>query len=346
MGSGAYTMTPSKTGGVNGALSGLDSAQIAQFVVALISLNANQQTVADVSGTGGITSFDAALIARYVVSLPGSGQSGTWRFVPVSRSYANVNTNQTGQDYSALLMGDVTGNWGDPGSFRLAAMRGSKPIGISAGKATASPNSEVRVPVSIGDLSGKGVLAYQFDISYDPEVITPALNPVETGGTMSDGLAVTANADTPGMLRVVVFGANALNGSGTLLNLKFTAIGPVGSVSPLSWQEFMLNEGGLLRTKTNDGSIEVTAASAQESSISGRILTPFGQGVPNTRITLTDTTGASRTILSNGFGYFQFGNVHVGETYTIRVESRMHTFTPVTVSVSGSLVNVDIIAEQ
>jgi hypothetical protein len=183
-------------------------------------------------------------------------------------------------------------------------------------------------------------------MSYDPAVLEPAANPVEIGGTMSDGLAVTVNADTPGLLKVVVFGANSLNGSGTLMNLKFTAIGAVGTSSPLTLQEVLLNEGGSLWTKTTDGRIEVTNAAAQEAFISGRLLTPFGQGVPNTRITLTDTTGASRTVLSNGFGQYQFGNVRVGETYTISVDPRMHTFTPVTVSVSGDLTGVDIIAEQ
>jgi hypothetical protein len=346
MGSGPYTVTPSKTGGTNGALSALDSARIAQFVVNLFSLSATQQTVADVSGTGGVTSFDAALIARYVVNLPNTGSSGTWRFTPVNRSYPNVNTDQTGQDYTALLMGDVTGNWGDPVLFRLLPGNDTKAIGVTAGRVTASPNSEVVVPVTIGDVSGKGVVAYQFEMSYDPDVLAPAANPVEMNGTMSDGLAVTANAETPGVLKVVIFGANALNGSGNLLNLRFTAIGAAGTSSPLSWQEFMLNEAGTVQTRTTDGLVEVTAATAQEASIGGKLLTPMGQGVPNTRVTLTDTTGASRTILSNGFGIYQFGNVRMGETYTVSVESRQYTFTPVTVSVSGDLVNVDIIAEQ
>jgi hypothetical protein len=346
MGSGPYTVTPSKTGGVNSALSGLDSASIAQYVVGLVSLNATQQTVADVSGTGGITSFDAALIARYVVSLPNTGLSGTWRFDPVFRNYPNVNTNQTGQDYVALLMGDVTGNWGDPSSFRLITTRGPKAIGISAGSASGSPGSEIVVPVTIGDVSGKGVLAYQFEMNYDPAVLAPAANPVVIGGTMSDNMSITANADTPGVLRVVVFGASPMNGQGTLLNLKFTAIGAAGTTSPLSWQEFMLNEGGALRTRTTDGQITIRTANSDEASITGSLFTAFGKGVPNIRVTLTDTTGVSRTVLSNETGTYQFGNVRVGETYTITAASRAFTFTPVTVSVSGNLANVDIIAEQ
>jgi len=346
MGAGPYTVTPSKTGGVNGAVATFDSGLIASHVVGLSTLNSTQLVVADVSGTGGVTSFDAALIARYVVSLPNSGSTGTWRFDPTSRPYANANANISGEDYTALLMGDVSGNWGDPLLFRLPTTRGPKAIGITAGNANGSPGSEIVVPVTIGDLSGKGVIAYQFEMNYDPTVLAPAENPVEIGGTMSDTMSVTVNADTPGVLRVGVFGALPMNGQGTLLNLKFTAIGAAGTTSPLSWQEFMLNEGGALRTRTTDGLITIRTANSDEASITGSLFTAFGKGVPNTRVTLTDTTGASRTVLSNAFGSYQFGKVRMGETYTITAASRMHTFTPVTVSVSGDLANVDIIAEQ
>jgi hypothetical protein len=348
MGSGPYTVTPSKTGGVNSALSGLDSARVAQHVVGLITLNSTQLTVADVSGAGGVSSFDSALIARYTVSLPNSGSSGTWIFTPVNRSYPNVNTNQTGQDYAALLMGDVTGNWNDPTSIigSRSTIRGPKGIGIAAGNENGAPGSEIVVPVTIADVSGKGVVAYQFEMNYDPTVLAPAANPVAAGGTMSDTMSVTANAETPGVLRVVVFGALPMNGQGTLLNLKFTAIGAVGTTSPLSWQAFMLNEGGALRTRTTDGQIAIRTAHSDEATITGSLFTAFGKSVPNTRVTLKDTTGASRTVLSNELGGYQFGNVRVGETYTITAASRAFTFTPVTVGVSGNLVNVDIIAEQ
>ena len=43
--------------------------------------------------------------------LPGSGSAGTWIFTPVNRNYASVTTNIKGEDYIALLMGEVSGNW-------------------------------------------------------------------------------------------------------------------------------------------------------------------------------------------------------------------------------------------
>ncbi|MFN0278120.1 MAG: hypothetical protein ACKVRN_05895, partial [Pyrinomonadaceae bacterium] len=61
---------------------------------------------------------------------------------------------------------------------------------------------------------------------------------------------------------------------------------------------------------------------------------------------LTDTLGQSRYIMSNGFGVYRFGNLQVGQTYTLSVESRNAKFTPLTVSVTSQSLNVDVISEQ
>ena len=115
--SGAYTVTPSKTGGVGGAITSFDAGRIALHVAGppLPQLSGNQRIVADVSGNGFISSLDAGMIAKFVAGppyiQPGIGQTGRWRFSPVSRTYSTVNAIISGQDYSALLMGEVSGNW-------------------------------------------------------------------------------------------------------------------------------------------------------------------------------------------------------------------------------------------
>ena len=108
-------MTPSKTGGVNGITS-FDAAKIAQHVTGNALLSGNQLIAADVSNNGGISSFDAAQIARFAASAPPFGITGTWKFVPVNRFYSSVNGDLVGQDYAALLMGDVSGNWTNTGA--------------------------------------------------------------------------------------------------------------------------------------------------------------------------------------------------------------------------------------
>lgn len=110
-GSGAYTMTPSKKGGVNGSITSFDAGKIAQHAAGTNILTGNQLIVADVSGNGTISSFDAGQIARFASGIPGSGSTGTWIFTPSNRNYASITNNVTGEDFIALLMGDVSGNW-------------------------------------------------------------------------------------------------------------------------------------------------------------------------------------------------------------------------------------------
>lgn len=119
-GSGAYTLTPSKTGGVNGAISSFDAGKVALHVAGTTVLTGNQLIVADVSGNGTISSFDAGQIARYAAGVPGSGSAGNWIFTPVNRSYASVTGNVTGEDFVALLMGEVSGNWMNTGAMNKA----------------------------------------------------------------------------------------------------------------------------------------------------------------------------------------------------------------------------------
>jgi hypothetical protein len=347
MGSGAYTVTPSKTGDVFGAVSSFDSGQIAQHVVNLTTLNSNQLIVADVSGAGGVSSFDAALIARYVTLLPGSGSTGTWRFLPVNRSYPNVNAGATGQDYDALLMGDVSGNWFDPSATRPAPMIFdllSKPLMVNVPKMEAQVGGQVEIPIAIQDTTDKAINAYQFELEYDPAVLSPVMeNGARVAGTVSDGYVVTVNPTEPGVLRVAAFGALPLQGEGSLINLRFEVIGAVGSSSSLVWRTFGLNEGGIY-FKAEDGGIQVVQG--KKPTINGRVLTGYGEGVRNAQVTVTDTNGEVRTVRTNASGLFTVSGLRAGQTYTITVTTRGHSFAPQVVAMDDKPVAIDIIEQQ
>jgi hypothetical protein len=348
-GSGSYTITPSKTGGVNGAITSFDAALVARNAVGATVFDAAQQTSADVSGDGTVSSFDAAEVARYAVSLNTViGSSGTWKFNPPSITHGSITSGFAGEDYSALLMGDVSGNWGDPSPFRPAA-RGIQ--GPEAATSIAAPHlvtpadNEVLIPVAVQGAANKEIISYEFDLSYDPAVIQPQANPVDLAGTVSSRLSVVANSETPGLLKVAVYGPAPLSGNGVLMNLKFTAVGAPGSVSPLTWERMLLNEGSP-QSLTIDGQVELSAAAPNQAEINGKLLTAMGQGVANARVVLTDLNGQSRSIMTNGFGIYRFGGLQVGQTYAISVDSRRLSVTPLTISVTGQVVNVDMIATQ
>jgi sugar lactone lactonase YvrE len=207
-GSGAYTVTPSKTGGVNGSITSFDAGRIAQHVAGVNTLTGTQLIVADVSGNGSVSSFDAGQLARYVAAVPGSGATGNWIFNPANRMYASITGSVSGEDYFALLMGEVSGNWipgaARPVGSRHSAVDGGPERSMEVGLPTLSAalDKEVVIPVSVGRVAGKGIISYEFDLRYDPSVLQPSAEPVETGRTASRALSVVTNAGEPGLLRV------------------------------------------------------------------------------------------------------------------------------------------------
>ncbi len=290
-GSGAYTVTPSKIGGANGAISSFDAGRVALHVAGPPNpqLNATQLIVADVSGNGLVTSFDAGMIAKFVAGppyiAPGIGATATWRFTPVNRAYASISSNIASEDYSALLMGEISGNWANTGArpdsggtsmwqFGVDPVRGPTQPATSADDGQQQPVSngkpeividlprvatgdkQIMVPVSVQGLNEKNIIAYEFDLRYDPSVIQPLANAVDTVGTISNGLKSAVNASEPGLLRVVMYGPMAISAKGILLNLKFARVGGKGAASSLVIERVMFNEGNWL-VGTNDGRVEL-----------------------------------------------------------------------------------------
>jgi len=348
MGSGPYTVTPSKVGGVvpfGTTITGFDSAQIASHVVGNITLNATQLQVADVSGAGGVTSFDAALIARWVASLPGSGSTANWIFSPVNRSYPNVNTNQTGQDYTALLMGDVSGNWSQATTRPAPVDPNDGVLKVGAPEMTTASGEALRIPISIGDTSGLGIVAYQFELRYDSTVITPAEDVADIAGTLSEGRVVTVNSDEPGVLRVAAFGSQALSGKGDLLGLRFNTVGSIDAETSLTLEKFLLNEGGI-DFKLTDGKLRIASDTKKGAILRGHLLTGTGDAVAAMRVAVVDSNGNTRSAMTNAAGYFEVPGLRAGETYTVSVSSGRLRFDQQTVIVGESGYSIDLIAKE
>lgn len=254
-GAGSYTVTPTKIGGVNGITS-FDSARIAQHVAGVPPLlNANQMLAADTSGNSNVTSFDAGQLALWVVSGTG-GNTATWQFLPASRTYEAVTGNITGEDFAAILVGEVSGNWTNSGARPAVGGGPERSSTINAPRLVTRAGDSIVVPVEVQGIANKGVISYEFELRYDPSVIQPDKNAVDVAGTVSRGLMSVFNAEEPGILRVAVYGPMPISTGGVLLNFRFTAVGTAGMVSPLTWERLMLNEGSP-NVITNDGHIEL-----------------------------------------------------------------------------------------
>jgi hypothetical protein len=132
-------LVPRKTGDLRSALSALDASYILQAVAGTRTLQPLQALAADVTGDGTVSALDATRILQMVVGLPpgfvAAQRCGSdWLFVPVPAAvpnqsliqplagpttcqpgaiaYSPLATDATGQDWQAVPIGDVTGNWG------------------------------------------------------------------------------------------------------------------------------------------------------------------------------------------------------------------------------------------
>jgi uncharacterized protein (TIGR03437 family) len=285
--SGNYTLTPAKTGDVNG-LASFDAALVAQHVVGIITLNSCQQLAGDTSNNGELSSFDAALIAQYVVGINNAASiAGTWKFVPPTRTYTNLSSNQTNQNFDAVLVGDVSGNWAAGATAFDELARASSPaqqISLALPNVSATTGTSVTIPITVGDLTGKGVIAYDFDLVFDQTVLQAQPTAYDAANTLSSALTITANPQ-PGRLRVSAFGTQSLAGAGILLNLKFNVLGAGGTSSALTWQRFLLNE--TVQTNLTNGRVSagyavacVSAASFVGTALASEsIVAGFGEGL-------------------------------------------------------------------
>lgn len=349
-GAGAYTVTPTKSGNVNN-ITTFDAGIIAQHVVGIVNpgytpFNAGQLAAADVSNDNFVNSFDAALIAQWIVLVPNPGITGTWKFAPASRNYTNMETSVANDNYIGYLMGEVSGDWVAPGTCGLMFEPFEPPAGeaikLVVPDANADAGSVVQVPLRIGDLSKRNVIAYQFDVSFDPDVIRPEQIAADSAETLSNGLHLVYNSPEPGLLKVGVFGVRPIEGEGTLLNLRFNAVGAAGSRSPIEVKAFILNEGRIPVDVTNG---HVTVVNAPGATVEGRVLTSAGRPVAKAIVTLTSSSGQTRSLTANQFGRFQFGQLPFGETFTLGVRAKNLRFTPIAVATSESVVRLDMIAE-
>jgi hypothetical protein len=74
------------------------------------------------------------------------------------------------------------------------------------------------------------------------------------------------------------------------------------------------------------GAFEVLSPTAATVSISGRVTTATGRGIKSVRLTLTDSNGQVRTAMTATFGYYQFTDVQVGQTYILSATGKQYTF--------------------
>ena len=109
---GSYTVTPTKAALTPGSpgINTVDAVGTQRHFLNLgTPLSGCRLTAADVSGDNTVSTVDVIAIQRFFLGYQtGIANTGKYQFSPVSRSYPGLVTGQTGQNYDALVFGDVT----------------------------------------------------------------------------------------------------------------------------------------------------------------------------------------------------------------------------------------------
>ncbi|MFQ6092105.1 MAG: cohesin domain-containing protein [bacterium] len=239
------TVCATVTDYVSRGVTAYDAALVAQAAVGLRTLSPLQRVAGDASANCAVSAYDAALIAQRAAGLIFSLPAGPWVLIPEKVTVTQENwctapsclthtplaMDRDGQDFVAVPVGDVSGNW----SPTQGAMKRSWPVELFQ-NVTAHCGQGLTLPIFVGD--DKGIVAVDLTFTYDPAVL--CLDSVsQTDATKNFTMVLNP---LPGCAQVCLFGPTSSGEKGPLLELKFTVIGERGDVSPLNVSRLLINE--------------------------------------------------------------------------------------------------------
>ena len=212
---------------------------------------------ADVNADAQVNTVDVVAIQRFYLGYPtGFANTGTYKFSPASRTYSPLTNNQTGQDYDALVFGDVVMPFADrPGG---PSQNKAGDNGMSEGE-VASTVAAVALPEVAADMDNfvaavttsaidakDKLVGFQGDFTFDERVVTFQSERVQRAGLTGGNWNVSGNI-LPGKgpirtLRISAYSNDftPLSGSGTLFELRMrtvsdSALRIPNSAFPLLW---------------------------------------------------------------------------------------------------------------
>jgi hypothetical protein len=255
---GSYTLTPSKNNDI-AQITAHDASLVLQAAAGKLPLSVNATLAADATCNGEVTSMDASYILEKSVGLrevpfPGAGKA--WHFVPDNRTYDPLETDRSGQNFTAILIGDVSGNWqpgGDGSTAQTAHPANEQSAKLVLPQISAKAGATTAVPLYV-ELTDAELYSMDVTVSYDPNVI--ALASVSPGDAAEKMLFAvnTQPATGEGRIQIGLAGAEPLTQNGTLVELSLEIDEMSDEASAISLLRAQINEG-TIETHTEDGSV-------------------------------------------------------------------------------------------
>lgn len=195
-----------------------------------------------------------------------------------------------------------------------------------------------------------GILTVNGNVAFNAGSIFAAEINGTTVGTQYDQLVVNGTVTINNSSQLgVTFGFLPVLGNTFILINNDGNDAIVGTFNSIP-QGFQLPLGGNLVAAFsyiggdgNDFTIRILSTTAASVSISGRVLTPEGNGINRAIVTMTDSTGEVRILRTNAFGFYRFEEVGSGENYVLEIRSKQYQFEPRALFVSAEIENLDFV---
>lgn len=223
------------------------------------------------------------------------------------------------------------------------------------------PGTQVTIAIELE--SGGDEVAGGFSLNFDQTklsisgVSSPSANPDVTLGTgVPPGMALTVNATQVGSGRIGVLfdSSNPFTISPPnrqVVRFRFTILGGAAAGdTPITFgnvpapRSFSDGFGNDIPMTYVPGAITIQQA-APPVTVSGRVTSQSGRGVTGAVVSMVDSVGAKRVATTSTFGYYIFTGVPSGLNYTITPTAKRYTFTPVNMTITTDLTDLNFVAQ-
>jgi len=250
---GNYTVTPTKAARAPGSpnINTIDVIATQRHFLNLgTPLSGCRMTAADVNVNTTVDTIDVIAIQRFFLGLStGIANTGRYQFMPASRSYLGIDSDQTGQNYDTLVFGDVASSFVElvedpsaPGSVD-GTNAPQLPAAVALPEVTVDAFvTDFIVPVTTSTIKADdNLVGFQGDLIFDERAVTFQNQPLQKAGITGGNWNVSGNV-LPGLgpnrtLRISAFSQDfvPLSGSGTLFELRMTNVRTAVQGTELLW---------------------------------------------------------------------------------------------------------------
>ena len=323
-------VAPRPTGSGNGTVSVADLTQVGKFIAGIDQLNDNYNEFqrADsapkgTKGNGVLSVSDYTQAGRYAAGLDAvqtaGGSSGAVMFNFTSEGRL------TEQSLDLLFSDKMRAKF-EKGKTSDVAPRIVRVVNTST-----SAGQQVLVSIEAdtqGDENGFG-----FSLKYDLTKLSAPLVQLGTGAANATPFFNTQQAGKIGVILALPTGQTMAAGTRHLVTVRFdVAPNAAAGMTPLTLidspvvREVVNQNADVLDSTFSDGAIDILGPTAAGVLVSGKVTDAAGRGISKAMVSLTDSRGETRIVLTNPFGYYRFDDVSAGETYVFSVKSKKYTF--------------------